>query len=148
MEFGNILYGYNEIPSAIIMLNDILEYNNSIEESELCNALFKLINENLKNAQVKIWHAHPVWFINDNPIVGYSKQKKGIRLMFWSGADFEESLLNVIGGKFKDASVFYNSINEISKKDLKRCLKKAEIIQWDYKNLIKRKGKLQKLELK
>jgi hypothetical protein len=130
------------------MLNDILEYNNSIEESELCNALFKLINENLKNAQVKIWHAHPVWFINDNPIVGYSKQKKGIRLMFWSGADFEESLLNVIGGKFKDASVFYNSINEISKKDLKRCLKKAEIIQWDYKNLIKRKGKLQKLELK
>lgn len=68
--------------------------------------------------------------------------------MFWSGADFEESLLNVIGGKFKDASVFYNSINEISKKDLKRCLKKAEIIQWDYKNLIKRKRQTPKTRIK
>ncbi len=130
------------------MLTDILKYNNSIEESELCNELCNLINKNLKNAQAKIWHAHPVWFINDNPIVGYSKQKKGIRLMFWSGADFEESILNVIGGKFKDASVFYNSINEISKTDLKRCLKKAEVIQWDYKNLVKRKGKLEKLIIK
>ncbi len=130
------------------MLTDILKYNNSIEERELCNELCKLINKNLKNAQAKIWHAHPVWFINDNPIVGYSKQKKGIRLMFWSGADFEESILNVIGGKFKDASVFYNSINEISKTDLKRCLKKAEVIQWDYKNLVKRKGKLEKLIIK
>ena len=107
------------------MYNDIIEYNNSIDEKELCNTLFKLINENLKNAQAKIWHAHPVWFINDNPIVGYSKQKKGIRLMFWSGADFEESILNVKGGKYKDASVFYNSVNEISKKGLTRCLKKA-----------------------
>ncbi|MFN8230649.1 MAG: DUF1801 domain-containing protein [Bacteroidia bacterium] len=130
------------------MYNDIIEYNNSIDEKELCNTLFKLINENLKNAQAKIWHAHPVWFINDNPIVGYSKQKKGIRLMFWSGADFEESILNVKGGKYKDASVFYNSVNEISKKDLTCCLKKAESIQWDYKNLIKRKGKLEKLVIR
>ncbi|MCA0429750.1 MAG: DUF1801 domain-containing protein [Bacteroidetes bacterium] len=130
------------------MYNDIIEYNNSIDEKELCNTLFKLINENLKNAQAKIWHAHPVWFINDNPIVGYSKQKKGIRLMFWSGADFEESILNVKGGKYKDASVFYNSVNEISKKGLTRCLKKAESIQWDYKNLIKRKGKLEKLVIR
>ena len=130
------------------MYNDIIEYNNSIDEKELCNTLFKLINENLKNAQAKIWHAHPVWFINDNPIVGYSKQKKGIRFMFWSGPDFEESILNVKGGKYKDASVFYNSVNEISKKGLTRCLKKAESIQWDYKNLIKRKGKLEKLVIR
>ena len=58
------------------MLTDILKYNNSIEESELCNELCNLINKNLKNAQAKIWHAHPVWFIDGNPIVGYSKQKK------------------------------------------------------------------------
>jgi hypothetical protein len=60
------------------------------------------------DAESKIWHAHPVWFLDGNPVVGYSKQKPGIRLMFWSGADFDEEGLNIRGKKFKDASVFYN----------------------------------------
>jgi hypothetical protein len=83
--------------------------------------------------------------LEDNPIVGYSLQKKGIRLMFWSGADFDEAVLNVLGGKFKDASVFYNAVEEIQFEDLQRCLEKARSIQWDYKNLIKRKGKIEKI---
>jgi hypothetical protein len=108
--------------------------------------LATLIIKNLKNAENKIWHSHPVWFLDGNPIVGYSKQKKGIRLMFWSGADFEEEKLSVRGEKFKDASIFYNSTSEINTADIKRWLEKSEKIQWDYKNLIKRKGKLERLK--
>lgn len=128
------------------MSAEIQAYNNSIEETELCDLLAKTINSNLKNFESKIWHSHPVWFINENPIVGYSKQKNGIRLMFWSGADFDEEKLNVLGKKFKDASIFYNLIEEIKVVELKRWLKKSENIQWDYKNLIKRKGLLVRLK--
>jgi hypothetical protein len=84
--------------------------------------------------------------LEGNPIVGYSKQKAGIRLMFWSGADFDEEGLNVVGKKFKDASVFYVDIKEINTSDIKRWLQKSRSIQWDYKNIVKRKGKLEKLE--
>ena len=65
--------------------------------------------------------------------------------MFWSGADFEESGLNVIGAKFKDASIFYNTIEEVIESDIIRWLDKSIKIQWDYKNLIKRKGQFEKL---
>jgi hypothetical protein len=127
------------------MNKEIQEYNQSLDEVELCNTLTTLIDKNLKNAENKIWHSHPVWFIDGNPIVGYSKQKKGIRLMFWSGADFEEPGLNVRGNKFKDASIFYNSEEEMNTADIKRWLEKSKQIQWDYNNLIKRKGKLERL---
>ncbi len=126
------------------MSSDIQQYIESQTESDqmICLKLSEIINENLREAESKIWHAHPVWFLEGNPIVGYSKQKKGIRLMFWSGKSFNEELLNVYGGKFQDASVFYNDVSEINVEDLKRCLKKSEKIQWDYKNIVKRKGQL------
>ena len=130
------------------MNQDILNYNETLsaEYQAICNVLSKEISANLSNAESKIWHAHPVWFLNGNPIVGYSKQKAGIRLMFWSGADFEEEKLNVRGDKFKDASVFYNHTSEIDPDDLKRWLVKSKDIQWDYKNIVKRKGRLEKLQ--
>src|SRR5690606_40104035 len=130
------------------MNQDIREYNNKLEVNDkaICDALAQLIKEQLPEAENKIWHAHPVWFLDGNPITGYSKQKKGVRLMFWSGADFEEEKLNVRGEKFKDASVFYNDVTEINTDDLKRWLEKSRNIQWDYKNLIKRKGKLERLK--
>ncbi|MCS3532196.1 DUF1801 domain-containing protein [Chryseobacterium sp. JUb7] len=126
------------------MSSAIQEYNSLQTESdhEICSKLAEIIDENLPGAQSKIWHSHPVWFLDENPIVGYSRQKKGIRLMFWSGKSFNEEMLNIHGSKFQDASVFYNDISEINENDLKRCLKKSENIQWDYKNLIKRKGEL------
>lgn len=65
--------------------------------------------------------------------------------MFWSGADFEEPYLNVIGQKFKDASVFINDLSEVNESALRPCLEKAITIQWDYKNIVKRKGKLERL---
>lgn len=128
------------------MNKDIIVFNNqqSREKQEICYILAKVIDTNLTNAESKIWHAHPVWFLNENPIVGYRKIKDCIRLLFWSGQTFEESdLLSV--GKFKAAEVRYTSVNEIIEEDLKRWLKKSEKIQWDYKNIVKRKGHLERL---
>lgn len=126
------------------MSPNIQKYNELQTESDrlICEKLCEIINENLIDSESKIWHAHPVWFLDGNPIVGYSKQKRGIRLMFWSGKSFNEEILNVLGEKFQDASVFYNDISEMKENDIKRCLEKAEKIQWDYKNLVKRKGLL------
>jgi hypothetical protein len=130
------------------MNQEIQTYNNlqTSSDKEICNLLASIICDSLPQSENKIWHAHPVWFLDGNPIVGYSKQKKGIRLMFWSGADFEEDDLNVRGEKFKDASIFYNNVSEIEAKDLKRWLKKSKEIQWDYKNIVKRKGLLQRIK--
>ena len=129
------------------MLAEIQNYHStfSLEEQVIAALLYQIISKNLIEAEHKIWHRHPVWFIEGNPIVGYSKQKKGIRLMFWSGADFEEKDLNILGEKFKDASIFYNSYSEIDENDIVRWLEKSKKIQWDYKNLIKRKGQLVRL---
>ncbi|MGB3948500.1 MAG: DUF1801 domain-containing protein [Bacteroidia bacterium] len=129
------------------MAPDIKEYNTNQTaiDKKICDALSKIIESELAEAEAKVWHAHPVWFINGNPIVGYSKQKQGIRLMFWSGASFDEDKLNVQGKKFKDASLFYTDAKEINSVDLIRWLKKAREIQWDYKNIIKRKGRLELL---
>jgi hypothetical protein len=87
---------------------EIQNYNQqfSSDDREIVEKLVKIINENLPEAENKIWHSHPVWFLEGNPIVGYSKQKAGMRLMFWSGKSFEEEKLNILGGKFQDASIF------------------------------------------
>jgi uncharacterized protein YdhG (YjbR/CyaY superfamily) len=129
------------------MHQDIIEYNNNLldNHSQISDKLAEIINRALPKAESKIWHAHPVWFLDGNPIVGYSKQKAGLRLMFWSGADFEEKALNIVGKKFKDASIFYTDASAVNIKDLKRWLKKSIAIQWDYKNIVKRKGELIRL---
>ena len=130
------------------MNKEIKAYNSTLSatDKKICNVLAEEISKNLPEAENKIWHGHPVWFLDGNPTVGYSKQKAGIRLMFWSGADFEEDALKPGTGKFKDASVFYNSEKEIVVKHLKRWLKKSKEIQWDYKNIVKRKGVLERLK--
>jgi hypothetical protein len=68
-------------------------------DKDICNLLLKIIDNELTEAESKIWHAHPVWFLDGNPIT----------------------------------------------KVLKRWLKKSRIIQSDYKNIVKRKGKLVRL---
>lgn len=125
---------------------DIHEYNarQTTAHRAVCDQLASDIDANLSDAECKIWHAHPVWFLDGNPIVGYSRQKPGIRLMFWSGADFDEPALPVLGRKFKDASVFYNTVSEIDRDALRRWLDKGRAIQWDYKNLMRRKKLLKR----
>lgn len=130
------------------MIQEIKNFNNSqsANETPICNRLASIINRELPEAENKIWHRHPVWFLDGNPIVGYSKLKAGIRLMFWSGASFEEEDLKPGTGKFKDASKLFTDEKEINEDQLIRWLSKSREIQWDYKNIYKRKGKLIKLK--
>jgi len=130
------------------MEKEIKQYNTNQNptDQKIGEQLATIIEKELSEAEGKIWHAHPVWFLEKNPIVGYSKQKPGMRLMFWSGADFDEPQLNVKGEKFKDASIFYKDASEINVEDLKIWLNKSREIQWDYKNIVKRKGRLEKLQ--
>ncbi|WKD49680.1 DUF1801 domain-containing protein [Microbulbifer spongiae] len=114
------------------------------EDKKICDRLKRVIDHHLPEAESKIWHAHPVWFLDGNPTVGYSKLKDCIRLMFWSGADFGEVNLKPGTGKFKDASARYTNIDQINADDLERWLGKARMIQWDYRN-IQRKGKLSRI---
>ncbi|WP_294820866.1 DUF1801 domain-containing protein [uncultured Flavobacterium sp.] len=127
---------------------EIQNYNNTLGDSDkaIANLLAQTITQNLPGAENKIWHAHPVWFLDGNPIVGYSKLKNHVRLMFWSGQSFGEPALNLHGAKFKDASIGYNDVSEIEIKNLKRWLQKSADIQWDYKNIVKRKGVLERLK--
>lgn len=111
----------------------------------ICELLHAEISRHLPDAEARVWHAHPVWFLDGNPIAGYSKLKGGVRLMFWSGASFEEPGLEPGTGKFKDASVTYTDATQVRKADLKRWCAEAREVQWDYKNLVKRKGKLVRL---
>lgn len=146
--FNKSKQGGQSTYSNYIMNEAIVAYNTKLGETDqaICNLLAEVIDKELAEAESKIWHAHPVWFLDGNPIVGYSKQKAGLRLMFWSGASFDEEDLNVVGEKFKDASVLYSTAAGVNKKDLKRWLKKSRDIQWDYKNIVKRKGVLLKLK--
>ena len=129
------------------MNKDILSYNNqqSTTDKAICNQLAALISKQLPEAENKIWHAHPVWFLDGNPIVGYSKLKDSVRLLFWSGQSLDEPGLQK-EGSFKAAEARYTSPKEINKDDLKRWLEKAREIQWDYKNIVKRKGVLERLK--
>lgn len=126
---------------------DIQMYNNrqTAEDAAICNFLAEQIDLALPDAENKIWHAHPVWFLDGNPVAGYSKLKNSVRLLFWSGQSFEEEGLHD-EGSFKAAEIRYTSVDQVNKKDLKRWLKKAREIQWDYKNIVKRKGVLEKLK--
>lgn len=116
----------------------------SQEDRAICDRLRDAIDAGLPEAESRIWHAHPVWFLNENPTVGYSKLKDCIRLMFWSGADFEEPGLTPGTGKFKDASVRYKNADDIDIDDVQRWLVKSREIQWDYKNIYTRKGRLER----
>ncbi len=130
------------------MVEEVVKYNQSLssEDSVICDTLMKVINQHLPEAENKIWHRHPVWFLDGNPIVGYDKLKDCVRLMFRSGMSFEEENLKPGTGKFKDASIRYTSSDQISITELKRWLKKSKEIQWDYKNIVKRKGKLERIK--
>ena len=129
------------------MKPEIQEYNDrqANTDKEICDTLAVMIDKNLPGAENKIWHAHPVWFLDGNPVAGYSKLKNCIRLLFWSGQSFDEDGLQK-EGSFKAAEARYTSVDEVNTTDLKRWLKKAKEIQWDYKNIVKRKGVLEKLK--
>lgn len=125
----------------------VAEYHVKLDPADraVCDLLHQLISSGLPEAENKVWHGHPVWFLDGNPIVGYSKLKSCVRLLFWSGQSFEEpGLANE--GSFKAAEARYTSINEVDAAALGRWLEKSREIQWDYKNIVKRKGVLERLK--
>jgi hypothetical protein len=126
---------------------DIQAYHDTLTQSDqaICVVLATTLNKHLPDATSKIWHRHPVWFLEGNPIAGYSKLKNGIRLMFWSGASFKERLLKPGTGKFKDASILYQRAADVNVSEMQRWLEKSRRIQWDYGNIVRRKGRLVKI---
>jgi hypothetical protein len=133
------------------MLNpDTLNYNKSLAspvDTRICDLLAQEIDRALPEAENKIWHAHPVWFLDGNPVVGYSKLKDSVRLLFWSGQSFDEQSSGLRNeGKFKAAEARYATLDDIDTANLRRWLQKARDIQWDYKNIVRRKGRLERLK--
>ena len=114
------------------------------KDRAICEALRGVIDEGLPEATAKIWHAHPVWFIDGNPIVGYSKLKHCVRLLFWSGQGFETPGLTP-EGKFKAAEARFTDAGEVDAALLGQWLGEARLVQWDYKNIVKRKGRLERI---
>ena len=128
----------------------IAQYNKlqTKKAREICDFLEVQINKNLKKSESKVWHGSPVWFLGENPIVSYTVRKSGkVSLMFFSGQSFDEQDLTP-EGKFKAAEIFYTDVKEIKITHIKRWLKKATEIQWDYKNIVKRKGVLKRMPKK
>jgi hypothetical protein len=117
----------------------------SSEERAICDTLRTEIDAQLPEAESKIWHAHPVWFLDGNPITGYSRVKAGISLMFWSGQSFDAPGLTP-SGSFKAAVALYADAGQIDLDALRLWLAQSRDIQWDYKNIIKRKGRLERLK--
>lgn len=125
----------------------IQQYNASQtgNAKELCEFLESHIQKHLLESTSKVWHGGPVWFIDDNPVVGYWTRKDNkVQVLFWSGHSFDEEGLHP-EGKFKASGINYTTIKEINSKDFTRWLKKAKDIQWDYKNIVKKKGKLERI---
>jgi hypothetical protein len=120
---------------------DIQEYNTSLEAShrEIAQTLCDLISKSLPNAEGKVWHGHPVWFIDGNPILGYSLKKAGIEVLFWSGKSFATAGLRPVG-KYQAAGIAIDSLGDVAK--VSTFMADALSVQWNYKDL----PKLRKLE--
>lgn len=116
----------------------------ALEDRAICQALRDRINHALPEAEAKIWHAHPVWFLNGNPVVGYSRLKGGVRLLFWSGQSFRAPGL-APEGSFKAAEVRYRTVADIDPVALDLWLSEAKTVQWDYKNIVRNKGRLDRI---
>jgi hypothetical protein len=129
------------------MNSDIQTYNDrrAADRRAICELLAVEIMKGLPDAENKLWHGAPVWFLSGNPIVGYDVLKDSVRLLFWSGQSFEEPGLQP-EGSFKAAEARYTDVNQIDAAAVRRWLEKAQRIQWDYKNIVKRKGKLERLK--
>lgn len=129
-------------------INPIIATHNQTRtpnDRAIADRLATIITSTLPEAtESKIFYANPAWLINDNPIVTYSRKKVGMCLMFWSGQSFDEPLLQP-EGKFKAAEIIYTNVDDINEEDLIRWLNKSVQIQWDYKNIVKNRGVLDRI---
>lgn len=131
-----------------MITKEIHDYNESQADvnRKICEQLARLIEASLPDSTNKLFHANPAWFLAENPIVGYDVRKKGVMLMFWSGQSFKTPGLEVVGSlKFKAAGKLYTEASEIDETTVKRWLAESIKIQYDYKNIVKKKGQLDQL---
>ena len=124
-------------------MNEIIEYSNNLDINlrSICEVLYELINRNLLGTTCKLYHGSPVWFLNDNPIVGYSKKANNISLLFWSGQSFTEVGLSLVG-KYKAAEIIYSNTEEVDKMKLEKWLMESQKTIWNYKDIRKSNGVL------
>ncbi len=108
----------------------------------ICDLLRELIDTALPKATSKVWHGSPVWFIDDNPVVGYNATAKTVNLLFWNGQAFAEAGLKPVG-KYRAAQAIFADAAEIDPKVVRRWLKKAASNILDSKAFFKklREGK-------
>jgi hypothetical protein len=126
---------------------DVKKYNaaQAPGDRKICQLLAAEIERCLPEAENKVWHAHPAWFLDGNPIVGYGKLKDCVRLLFWSGQSFRTKGL-AKEGSFKAAEARYTDAAQVDADLLARWLTEARDVQWDYKNIVRRKGRLERLK--
>lgn len=103
----------------------------------ICVALRKLIDTALPKATSKVWHGSPVWFIDDNPVVGFNATAKAVNLLFWNGQAFEEPALKPVG-KYRAAQALFGDAAEIDATAIRRWLKKAKADVFDSKAFFKK----------
>jgi hypothetical protein len=103
----------------------------------ICARLRGLIDAELPKADSKVWHGSPVWFLDDNPVVGYSATKKGVSLLFWNGRALGEAELEPVG-KYRAAQAVFGDAAELDAKVIRRWLKKAKSDVFDSRAFFKK----------
>lgn len=103
----------------------------------MCDLLRELIDATIPKATSKVWHGSPVWFIEDNPVVGYSVSTKSVNLLFWNGQAFDEAGLEPVG-KYRAAQARFGDADEIDRAVVRRWLKKAKVDVFDSKAFFKK----------
>lgn len=119
--------------------DDIMRYNAELDDPhhwEIADLFCEAVTELLPDASGKVWHGHPVWFLDGNPIVGYHLQKGTMKVLFWSGQSFDEPDFVPVG-KFTAAGFSIPEPADFGAYDWETLLGKARDIQWDYGNLPK-----------
>lgn len=116
----------------------IADYNLTLSapDHEIAELLETTIRRCLPDAEAKVWHGSPVWFLDGNPVVGYHRLKDGIRVLFWSGQSFPDGGLSA-NGSFKAADFRVPTLDSLDAVNFERLLGHARDVQWDYGNLQK-----------
>jgi hypothetical protein len=125
----------SDVPTDIRAYHDRLD----ADARPICDILLSIIDAGLPDADRKVWHAHPVWFFDGNPVVGYDRLKSSVRLMFWSGRAFDEPGLSP-EGSFEAAEVRYTAPEQIDADAVRRWLAEAREKQWNYRDIRTNRG--------
>jgi hypothetical protein len=103
----------------------------------ICAALRELITAALPDASSKVWHGSPVWFMDENPVVGYNATAQTVNLLFWNGQAFDDPDLQPVG-KYRAAQAVFADAAQIDPKVIRLWLKKAKADVFDSKAFFKK----------